>query len=76
MEEHLVGAPNIACKVKRSFTRELGGWCWRMKPGCRRRNREVIMLYTRGQRVMVAFKPSDETFGVVKTPYFFIAIIE
>jgi hypothetical protein len=38
--------------------------------------RELSCHTPGGNGVMVAFKPSDETFGVVETPYFFIAIIE
>jgi hypothetical protein len=63
------GAPNIACKVKWHSPEswEAGVDWWNPFLG-----RELIMLYTGGQGVMVAFKPSDETFGVVETPYFFI----
>jgi len=59
------GAPNIACKVKWHSPEswEAGVDWWNPFLG-----RELIMLYTGGQGVMVAFKPSDETFGVVETP--------
>lgn len=63
-----LGAPNLACKVDCVIHPRVGMLMLTEETRLGAHRRELVCHTSGGNGVMVAFKPSDETFGVVETP--------